>query len=209
MVLFFLSFLKLLTDFLKLSVGVLQSPYETYRKLATTQDVRYLPFIGGFILLSLFFSGLAKGGLAAHPLLLTSSFIKIVNGIALSFAVSVFLLGFLGSLVGGEKNWKRIVLLWGFSLLPTIFWFLLSSILALFLPPPRTMSLPGQLASGVYIALSCGLFFWKGILYYLTLRFALKLDLKRIVVVSAAFIPATFLYASGMYRLGVFRIPFI
>ena len=200
---------KLTADFGRFAIGTLQTPYETYRGLAQKEDIRFLPFIALFVLLYLFLAGLVKGGLAMQPLFLTASFIKIVSGIVLSFSVSVFLLGILGTVIKGDVDWRRITVLWAFSLLPTCLWFIVTSLFSFVLPPPRTTSILGQLASSVFIALSVGLFLWKGILYYLTLRFGLRISLGRIILVSSLFLPLLILYSIGMYKLGIFRVPFL
>jgi hypothetical protein len=114
-----------------------------------------------------------------------------------------------GRLLGGVGNLSTLAVLWGYTLLPTTFWFLATSLLYLILPPPRTDSAAGVAFSIVYLVFSSMLLAWKVTLGYLTLRFGLKLDLARIcgVIVAAAVVWG--LYSLFMYRLGIFRIPFL
>lgn len=209
MVVSILSFAKCFVDFSRYTIGTIQTPYETYRRLSLRRDSRIMFCMALVIFLTLGILGLVKGGLGAHPFLLTASFTKIVMAILLSFMVSVTLVGFLGGIVGGDVHWMRIMVLWAMSLWPTSVWFLSTALFSFILPPPRTMSVWGQLASAVFIGLSASLFFWKGILYYLTLRFGLRIGLSRILIISAVFLPALVLYSIGMYRLGIFRVPFL
>lgn len=200
---------KLSADFFRFVLGTIQTPYQTFRKIAEREDIRYLPFIGGLVFIYLLLAGLAKGGLAAHPFLLTASFIKISSSILAMYLFASLVLTILGKLSGGEANLKRVLILWAFTLVPTSSWFIVVSLFSLLFPPPRTISMLGQIASAVVIGLSIGILLWKIILYYLTLRFGLRLDLPRIGLVTSAFIPIMGGYWWVMYRLGIFRVPFL
>lgn len=114
-----------------------------------------------------------------------------------------------GLLVGGTGKLRGLALLWGYSLIPTVIWFFVTSLLYIVLPPPRTSSVQGVLFSIFFLVFSITLFFWKATITYLTLRFGLRLDLSRILVVLVVTIPLLVLYSIGMFRLGIFRIPFI
>lgn len=116
---------------------------------------------------------------------------------------------FLGEKLTKDISFEKITVLWSYSLLPTLIWFFSVSILYKFLPPPRTLSLGGQGFSVFFIAFSISLLAWKIILYYLTLRFGLRVSLKKILDISVILVPLMGVYALGMYYLGIFRIPFI
>lgn len=208
----FYKFLKFFLIFLKNTWGAVVSPYETYRKLSKGQNLPQAFFI--FLLSFGYFSlsTLARNGLRTNPYILTLSFVKVSLGFVVSFVVVLGLLGSLGrlgNLGGGKSNLKSLFLPWSYSLLPTFFWFLATLIFYIFFPPPRTTSLLGQIFSFLFLAFSAFLFYWKFVLYYLTLRFALKLDFLKIVKVSIVFFPAMFLYSLLMYKMGIFRIPYI
>lgn len=85
----------------------------------------------------------------------------------------------------------------------------MTSFLYVLLPPPRTESVLGIGFSFLYLTMSAILFFWKIELYYLTLRFGLKLDLFRIIAVTSVILPILIGYSFIMYRLGILRVPFL
>ena len=190
-------------------VGIIQTPYITYRHISQKEDIRMLPFIAIFIALYLALAGLARGGLSDSPLFLTKSFIKISGGIVLTYVFAVVVMGLLGKMMKADVSWLRIGVLWAWTLIPTSFWFVVSSLFFILLPPPRTPSIWGQLASALFLSLSLGILMWKGMLYYLTLRFGLRIDMSKILIISLFFFPIMGIYSVFLYRAGVFRIPFI
>ncbi|RJR15726.1 hypothetical protein C4579_01455 [Candidatus Microgenomates bacterium] len=187
--------------------GSVQTPYSTYRRL-THETLLQLPFV--FALVAAYFFLVSPIKLhTLHPLLLTVNATRLfVISVTTYLGISGFLL-LLGSLVGGRGKIESMLMAWGYSLLPTLVWFTTTTLFYVLLPPPRTHSLPGTLFSLLYITFSLSLFLWKGILYYLTLRFALKLDMKRIIGVSVVFLPTLAIYSLIMYYVGVFKVPFI
>lgn len=154
------------------------------------------------------FAALVRTGLK-NPFLLTLQFNKLVIGSLLNFLIVVFFLYYLGKALGGKGTFRNVLLSWSYTLIPTLIWFFATSILYILIPPPRTMSLSGKLFSVFYVGFSIALLYWKIILYYLSLRFALKLDLLKITLISAIFSIYIAAYGVIMYRLGIFRIPFI
>ncbi len=217
----FLRWLKSWVEFIKLIVGTIQTPYQSYRTIALRPDIRHLVFIG--LLISAYFAStfLVKGGLRASPLFLTESLVKVSISIAVSYCLSLFLIYLLGEVVKARslqhfKNRRvekddliRLGVLWGYTFIPTTLWFLLMSVFYYFLPPPRTVSFLGQLASAFFISISITILLWKIILYYLTLRFGLKFDLKKIIALSLVLFPSYGIYAIVMYKFGIFRVPFL
>lgn len=206
---FSLTILKLSIIFCRNSVGCINNPYTTYRRLAkSANDTKQTIFILLMALGYFAFASLVRIGVR-HPYLLTLKFNLLTLGAGLGFMSMVFFLFLVGKIFRREGKFETLFLLWSYSLLPTIVWFFATSVLYIFLPPPRTFSLLGKLYSVVYMAFSIALFFWKAILYYLTLRFGLRLDLFRIAVVSIVLSPIIIGYSILMYNLGIFRIPFL
>lgn len=204
-----ITFLRLLIFFAKSTAGCINSPYTTYRKLADARtDVRQMMFIFLLAIGYFVFASLVRVGIH-HPFLLTLKFNALIVGGGIGFAGMVGFLFILGRAVGGVGSFKTVSLLWAYSLLPTIIWFFTTSFFYLVLPPPRSLTILGKLFSVVFITFSLTLFLWKLILYYLTLRFGLRLDLLRIGIVSSVLIPAVLCYSVLMYRLGIFRVPFL
>lgn len=187
--------------------GIVQQPYSTYRKLTQESPVQLFPVflcIGGYFF---FISPLRLHTL--HPFLLTLNAGKLFSFASFSFCLICLVLYCLGKFFNREVSLKSIITCWGFSLIPTLLWFFVTSMFYVILPPPRTTAPLGTLFSLLFISFSLSLLLWKGMLYYLTLRFALKLDLSRIILVSLIFFPLLIAYSWFLYRFGVFKVPFI
>lgn len=144
-----------------------------------------------------------------HPFIISSSSI-----ISFGFFIMTFFLVTIYFFILGRKfkrNLKYSALLYTFSysLLPTIFWFLITSIFYLVLPPPRSLTFPGKLFSIFFIFYSTIIFFWKIILFYLSLRFSLKINFYKIFFITVFFLIWFLPYSYLMYQFRIFRIPFI
>ena len=154
------------------------------------------------------FASLLRGGIH-HPLLLTLNFNKLAFfSLGNIFVVSLFIYVF-GTLLGGKGSFQSVLLTWSYTLIPTLIWFFVTSLIYIILPPPRTLSLPGKLFSILYVAFSLSMLYWKIVLYYLSARFSLKLDLPKIAYMSTLFSLYIGFYGIFMYKIGVYRIPFI
>lgn len=191
------------------AAGVFHTPYTTCRTLSKGESLEQMIPIGLIALSYFVWSALVHHGVSVHPLLLTFSFGKIVFYSVTTYILVVSALIAVSRMVGGTGTIAGVVMLWTYSLLPTIVWFYGASLLWLFFPPPRTASIAGQMLSFVFLVFSLYLFLWKGVLYYLTLRFGMRLGFWRIMLVSFIIFPLGFYYALIMYRLGIFRVPFI
>ncbi len=204
-----LIFLRQFFEFGKLFFGSLQLPYATFRTIALKKPYFHLTFIAFLIFIYLLFSTLAKESLSSNPLFLTKSFFKIGFVISFSFLFISFLIFRLSKLFSSKTNYSTFALLWAFSLLPTLSWFLITTIFYVLIPPPRTLSLQGQIFSGLFLIFSIACFSWKGILYYLSLRIGLLLDAKQITLLSLVVLPLIFGYSYLLYKLQIFKVPFI
>ncbi|MBI3486265.1 hypothetical protein HY025_05000 [Candidatus Daviesbacteria bacterium] len=202
-------FVKKAIEFLKIVWGTIQKPYQTFRRLSFSKPFLQLFFVALLILIYLLLSTLAKEGLTANPFFLTKSIIKAGIAISFTFIVSSISIFLVGKLFQGVGDLSSLILLWAFSLLPTLSWFLLSTIFYVLIPPPRTMSVKGQIFSLLFLSFSLACFFWKGILYYLTLRIGLKLNAIKIFLVSLVIFPLGIVYYFILFKLGIFRVPFI
>jgi len=200
---------KSLILFLQNSWGSIQHPYNTYRKLAAGKNsIQVIPL---FLLCLIYFgwTTLIHVGLRSHPLLVSFNFVKLTIAFVATFFLVIGALFLVSRLFGGKGTLQNLFLPWSYSLMPTLIWFFSTSLLWLSFPPPRTASVQGQLLSFLFIVFSLFLFYWKGVLYYLTLRFGMRLDFFRIAGVSLVIFPLGALYAVILYRVGIFRIPFI
>lgn len=194
--------------FVRSVVGVVIRPYETYRKIISAGTLWELVPLG--MLLSLYFAvnALVKAP-AFRPFVLTRHFVKTSVSVAVTALFVSFLLWKIGMWLGGKGEYKRFFLGWAYTLIPTLCWFFLTSLLYVLFPPPRTTNPSGIILSVIFLTISTVLLFWKIMLSYLSLRFGLKLDLLRIFGVLLVSGPIIALYSIGMYRLGTFKVPFL
>lgn len=194
--------------FARHTLGIMTKPYQTYRAIMTSGSLWELPFIALFVGIYFAFATLVKVD-AFRIFLLTKQFI-LLWGVAFgSYMLVSYLLWFVGKKLGGTGSFFSVSLGWAYTLIPTVCWFLVTSILYIVLPPPRTTSIPGTLFSLLYLVFSGSLFFWKIVLMYLTLRFGQKMAFGAIVKTLSTVIPVLLLYSFMLYRLGIFRIPFL
>ena len=195
-------------SFFRHFVGIIISPYETYRDIEKRGRTAEMVYIG--LLVGLFFSLSSVVKIASfHPLLLSRyAFVLFVSALSgFGFIVSVLVL--IGRLLGRQTSVGRISLLWAYTLIPTVVWFLFTSLLYVAIPPPRTTQITGVLLSIVYLVVSAMIFWWKLTLSYLTLRFGLKIDFRKIFFVALATLPVILLWTYAMYTFGVFKVPFL
>jgi hypothetical protein len=189
-------------------IGIVTRPYETSRKIANTARITELPMLAIILMTYFAVSSLVKTA-AFRPYLLTKQFVVLCSGAGLLYLVAVFVLWKASIIVGGIGGLRRIAVSWAYTLIPTVVWFLITSLLFVILPPPRTSSIQGIVFSILYLVFSITLLFWKIILAYLAIRFSMKLDLIRIL--GASIIASPFIMAASicLYRFGIFRVPFL
>lgn len=195
-------------SFVKNVIGLVTRPYETCRRIADHGGYGELSYVA--ILLAVYFAFASLVKVAAfRPFLLTRQFIVLAAATGTTYIFAVALFWTAGKLVGAQGKFKGLAVSWGYSLLATLTWFLATSLLYVILPPPRTTSTAGVAFSILFLIFSVTLFFWKATIAYLTLRFGLRLNLGKILIVLAVTLPILGFYSVGMYRLGIFRIPFL
>jgi hypothetical protein len=188
--------------------GLVTRPYETFRRLVKNQNAWELLYIA--ILLAAYFATASIVKTAAfRPFLLTKQFVVLGSSVASMTLVVSYLFYAVARKFGAKGDYKPFAIAWAYTLIPTLLWFWITSILYIVLPPPRTTNPMGMIFSILYLTFSATLFYWKIILCYLSLRFALRMELKSILLTTlAAAIPVGG-YCYLMYRLNIFRIPFI
>lgn len=194
--------------FIRSTVGLVTKPYETYRRIVNHGSLWELVPLS--FLLALYFSIATLVKTAAfRPYVLTKQFVLLATAVCITYGIVVLLLWGVAKLFGGKGTLKSLALAWGYTLVPTLCWFFITSILYVVFPPPRTGRPLGMLFSAFYLSFSIVLFFWKAMLTYLTIRFSMRLDLPRIIAVFGIVGVGMVFYSLGMYRLGIFKIPFI
>lgn len=192
----------------RMAAGIINRPYETYRHIVDRANLQELGIIGLITWIYFIVASLVKTSLF-RPFLLTHQLVVLMTATILTYCVAVGLFWLTGMLLGAKGNLRGFAVGWGYTLLPTLGWFLMTSLLYVLIPPPRTTSIQGVIFSMVYLLFTIILLFWKVTLSYLALRFGLRLDLMKILLMSLIVLPILGLYSLGMYRLGIFRIPFI
>ncbi|MCL4360413.1 hypothetical protein M1555_04160 [Patescibacteria group bacterium] len=192
----------------KNSIGLVTRPYETYRTIMFHSTYWELPYIGA--LLAVYF-GLAAAVRTAsfRPFLLTRTFLWLAGMSGISFLFASLVLWMAAKLVGGRGGYRSLSIGWAYTLLPTVSWFFVTSLLYVLLPPPRTTSMAGIAFSLVFLVFSVTILSWKVLLTYLTLRFSMKLDLLRIVGALGICLPVFAAYSYLTYTLGIFKVPFL
>lgn len=190
------------------TVGIMTRPYETYRRIVSHGKRGELIFVAA--LLGVYFALASVVRVAAfRPFLLTQEFMALFAGAISGALVSTLGIMAAGRLLRVAVSFDRVLIAWSYTLIPTAVWFLSTSFLYVLLPPPRTTSALGILFSLLFLAFSATLLWWKVTLSYLTLRFALKLDLGKSIVVAVLCAPILATWAIIMYKTGIFKVPFL
>jgi len=175
-------------------------PYKTVRKISADNDQYQLIIIFGMIFLYFKFIYYLRG----KPYPATLLFLIFV----INFLITVSLFYWL-SKPANKIRFSSFIFTFSYSLLPTLTWFVASSLLYVLLPPPRTISILGRGFSIFFLAFSLSLLAWKLILVYLSLRFSSRLGIYRILYMMFLymlwFIPCTIF----LYHFKLFRVPFI
>lgn len=194
--------------FFRTMIGLISRPYETFRRVILDGSPKELVFLG--LLLGVYFALASLLKVASfRPFLLTEQFIVLYGGAVSGVAISAGMLYMVGRILGSRATFQRLFIAWSYTILPTVFWFFATSVLYVIFPPPRTTSTLGTLFSFLFIVFSVTLLGWKMTLSYLVLRFGLKFDLKRNIVVAVVCAPVLAYWSVLMYRWGIFKVPFL
>lgn len=194
-------------SFIKSLWGIVITPYQSMRHLIERGNLTELLFIA--VILAGYFALASIVKVAAfRPFLLTRQFILLSAATAANYLFLTAIVYRVARAFGGQGTYRQLAMGWAYSLIPTVCWFLATSILYVLLPPPRTTSAAGIAFSLLFLTFSTTLLFWKIILVYLAVRFSMRLDLLRITGTLGAAAPILAVYAFFMYRWGVFKVPF-
>jgi len=197
---FLASFFVLLKRFILLII----SPYKTMRKISYEKDY-YQPIII-ISLVFIYFKFIYYLRDKIYPATLIY-FLFIIN--VLLTIIFFYLLSKLFSKNKKEVTFSSFVFTFSYSLFPTIIWFLSTSILYIFLPPPRTFSILGKGFSIFFVAYSMSLLIWKLIIGYLAMRFSSKQNFFKIIYMIILYLIWFIPYSIFLYQFKLFRIPFI
>jgi hypothetical protein len=181
-------------------------PYKTMRKISLEKDYYQLFIIAGLVFLYFKFVYFLRE--KTYPATLIFIFFLF------SFSLTIFFFYLVNRFFGSNKSKNEaslssFIFTFSYSLFPTLVWFLSTSILYIFLPPPRTLSLMGKGFSIFFIAFSLSLLIWKLILVYLAVRFSSKQNFLRIFYMIILYLTWFIPYSVFLYYFHFFRIPFI
>lgn len=203
-----LTVVKLFLDFINDAWGMLNQPYKTTRTVAIKKPLLPIFLIGLLIWTYLTFAVVVRFGLHTGPLFLTYNLGRLFYSIIITYLIVSISIYFISRIFGGKGQIQSVFSVWAFSYIPTFLWFLMTTIFYIILPPPRTQSIPGQIFSIFYLFLSLGLLSWKILLYFLTLRHAMKLTLWQTIRTTLVLWSLFIAYFLVLNRLEIFKIPF-
>jgi hypothetical protein len=126
-----------------------------------------------------------------------------------NFSLTVLFFYVMGRLSRKDIHLSSAALLFGYSLFPTVIWFVTNAVLYMVLPPPRSLSLLGKSFSIVFIAFSISLLLWKIILLYLAARFTIKQGFYRVMYTIVLYGACVLAISYIAYVLGWAKVPFI
>ena len=190
------------------AIGLVVKPYETYRRIVSHSRLGELIYISTLVCVYFAVASLVKVA-AFRPFLLTKQFFVLSLAATGKFVMAAGSLWVAGTLLKTTFKTRALLVAWGYTLLPTIAWFFITSLLYVILPPPRTTSVLGMSFSVLFIMFSVTLLWWKIMMSYLTVRFVFKLDLLHIAVLCGIALPIIAGYSSLMYYWGIFKVPFL
>lgn len=194
------SFVLVMRNFILL----IFSPYKTMRRISEEKDNYQPTIIIGIIFLYFKFIYYLRDKIYPATLIYL---LFIIN-----FLLTVSFFYLLSKLFRQNKKeviFSRFMITFSYSLFPTIIWFLSTSILFIFLPPPRTFSILGKGFSIFFVAFSLSLLIWKLILGYLAIRFSSKQNFFNILTMIIYYLIWFIPYSIFLYNFKLFRIPFI
>lgn len=126
-----------------------------------------------------------------------------------NFTLTVCFFYVMGRISRKDIKLASAVMLFGYTLLPTLIWFSTNAFLYTVLPPPRSLSLLGKSFSIVYIAFSISLLLWKIILLYLAARFTIRQGFYRVMYTIVLYGACVVAVSYIAYVLGWAKVPFI
>lgn len=176
-------------------------PYKTMRKISLEKDLGQVGVILFISFLYFMFAYKIRNGIYFG---LLAFFIFIVL-----FLLTTFFFYWSTKQLNNNLLYKRFVITYSYTLIPTFFWFFTNAVLFVILPPPRSISLLGKGFSIAYLTYSISLLVWKLILVYFALRFSSRLGLFRILYVFILYLLLLLPLSILLYHFHIFRIPFI
>jgi len=181
-------------------------PYKIMRKISLEKDHYQLLIITGLVFLYFKFIYFLRD--KPYPATLVF-FLFLFNFLLTVSFFYLFNKFFYSDQNKKETSFSSFIFTFSYSLFPTLIWFLSTSVLYIFLPPPRTLSFLGKGFSIFFIAFSLSLLAWKLILVYLAVRFSSKQNFFKIFYMMVLYLIWFIPYSIFLYHFKLFRVPFI
>src|SRR3989338_2593491 len=198
--------LVLITNYIS---RLILAPYATMRKIAREKDYMQILILFVFIYAYFVYANVIRAQ-TLHPFIISKSSLASFIMFIITFILSTSFFYVLGKTLSIKTvEFKKLMFLFAYSMIPTLLWFIATSTLFLILPPPSTISFLGQLFSFVFTAYSITLLLWRFILLYLSIRFTFKTQFFATMGLIALYFVWFIPYSYMMYQLKIFRIPFI
>ncbi len=176
-------------------------PYKTMRKIAAKPDT-YPIFLLHLAIFGYFCWADQLRNYQFAPLTVFILFEMI-------FSLSTAFFIVMGRIFKIKTAFSTVFVTLSYTLLPTLLWFIVTSILYSILPPPRTLSTLGIVFSLVYITFSLCLLFWKLLLWFLAIRYATQLSFYRVMYAILLHITLSIPFFMLLNSFRLFRVPFI
>lgn len=187
--------------------GLIRSPYRTMRNIAGTSSLWEAVWMFGLIGCYFIWSQTIRFG-KNFFLINVHSAINLTVWVLVTALLSTIYVSFLSERTDWRSFGRRFVL-WVYTLLPTLMWFSVASMLYLLIPPPRTGRFLGDAFGLLFLIFSVTMLLWRGMLFFLAIRFVTKSDFTYSIFVTVIYLAWIVPYSLFLYSLLVFRIPFV
>lgn len=183
-------------------------PYKAMRKIAREKDYYQLLIIN-LLAYGYFYLANILRQKTASSIILSSYTLMTFVAFFMSFILTLLFFYYLAQFFKMKRRFTSLLFTFSYALLPTLIWFLITSLSYFFLPPPRTYSFFGLSFSYIFIVFSLIMLSWKIILFYLSLRFSLNVSFYKALYFMILYLSWFLPFSLSLYYLKIFRIPFI
>lgn len=199
----FTDFLISFIQFFRRVFLLVVSPYKTMRTIYFDGTYKETYFIFMMIFIYFNLSNYVKNETSNPVLLLAIVLVQLI------MTISFF--GIFSKIINLNKKFyfKKYFTLFSYSLIPTIVFFYVNTLLYGILPPPRSNTVLAEIFSIMFISFATSIFFWKIIILYLAVRYSTALKFFTILYTILIYISIVLPYSILLLKLNLFRIPFL
>lgn len=141
----------------------------------------------------------------------TSNPVLLLAIVLVQLIMTIIFFGIFSKILNLNKKFyfKKYFTLFSYSLIPTIVFFYVNTLLYGILPPPRSNTVLAEIFSIMFISFATSIFFWKIIILYLAVRYSTALKFFTILYTILIYISIVLPYSILLLKLNLFRIPFL